>query len=281
MLCVLFALALLSGIGGGSPATAALEDFEAFAIADGTAVLLDVSTLNEHTIANGQGPGLVQAGCTYSGNGLQWNGKGYYGQVSRNIQADVGPLLLSYDYPVNGFNLALSAFDGYPDTVQVSVFNSNYQLIATLGPISVAGATPVPIGFRAPDIRFVEVLGSAHSWSPMIDDHQFGDVGGMHLSTTGVPGGVMDFEVRGAFPNGLVALCHAFGTGSHSGVNPFTGNTLTTGLSSTRFTVAHLGSTNASGMMSYSTLVPPAAAGLVAVQAVDLYGDAVSNVISL
>lgn len=91
----------------------------------------------------------------------------------------------------------------------------------------------------------------------------------------------MDFEVRGAFPNGLVALCHAFGTGSHSGVNPFTGNTLTTGLSSTRFTVAHLGSTNASGMMSYSTLVPPAAAGLVAVQAVDLYGDAVSNVISL
>lgn len=101
------------------------------------------------------------------------------------------------------------------------------------------------------------------------------------LSTTGAPGGTMTFEVSGATPGGPVAYIYAFGLGSHSEFNPFTGTLVTTGLSSTGFKVAAVVGADAAGHYVYTAVVPGAAAGLVHVQAVDATTDTVSNVVSL
>ena len=94
--------ATLDGILGGSAVT---EDFESFSVAFGSADSLDVASLDAFTIANGQGPGLVQPGATYwdpSATQLQWNGDTYFGLESQTllsngstgqIGVDVAPVL--------------------------------------------------------------------------------------------------------------------------------------------------------------------------------------------
>ncbi len=113
------------------------------------------------------------------------------------------------------------------------------------------------------------------------DDFTVNGGGGLTLSATGAPGGSMTFDVSGATPAGPVAYCYAFGTGSHPAFNPLTGNTIVTGLASTRFTVAHIGGADAAGNYSHTTNVPGVAAGLVHVQAVDAVTDGLTNVVAL
>ncbi len=105
--------------------------------------------------------------------------------------------------------------------------------------------------------------------------------GGLNLSTTGAPGGVMSFDVSGATPAGPMAYLYAFGTGSYSRVNPLTGNVLITGLSSNGITVHATPNADAAGNYSLSATVPSGAAGLVCVQVVDLLSDGLSNVVCL
>ena len=92
------------------------------------------------------------------------------------------------------------------------------------------------------------------------------------------PNGWTDFFITNATPVSPVALVYAFGTGSHSGTNPITGNTVITGLSSTNFTVGATMSSDGGGVAFHTAQVPSAAIGLVCVQAIDLASDAVSNV---
>ncbi|MBC8405706.1 MAG: hypothetical protein H8E15_10795 [Planctomycetes bacterium] len=113
------------------------------------------------------------------------------------------------------------------------------------------------------------------------DDFTVNGGGGLTLSTTGAAGGSMTFDVSGATPAGPVAYCYAFGTGSHPAFNPLTGNTIVTGLASTRFTVAYIGGADAAGNSSHTTNVPGAAAGLVHVQCVDAVTDGLTNVVAL
>jgi hypothetical protein len=121
------------------------------------------------------------------------------------------------------------------------------------------------------------------TWDAYFDNWNFNDGcgGGFSLATTGSAGGPMTFDVSGATATGPVALCYAFGTGSHAGYNPISGNVVVTGLSSTRFTVAKVGASDINGDFSYGTPVPGGAAGVVSVQAIDLISDAVSNVVNL
>jgi hypothetical protein len=113
------------------------------------------------------------------------------------------------------------------------------------------------------------------------DDWSLNGGGGISLTSTGSAGGAMTFDVSGATAFGVVAVCYAFGTGSHRVFNPITGNTVTTGLSSTRFTIAAIGAADASGNYTLARSVPSGAAGRVHVQAVDANTDGCSNVLSL
>ena len=109
----------------------------------------------------------------------------------------------------------------------------------------------------------------------------YGEGAGMTLTTTGAPGGTMSFDTTGASPGGTVATMYAFGIGSHTVSNPITGNSVTTGLASTGFTIADLSAADGSGTSSYSAFVPSAAAGLVSVQSGDGLTDGLSNVVNL
>ncbi|MBC8403687.1 MAG: FG-GAP repeat protein [Planctomycetes bacterium] len=101
------------------------------------------------------------------------------------------------------------------------------------------------------------------------------------LSQTGLPGGNMSFQVSGATPGGQVGVVYSFGSGAHVVTNPLTGNLITTGLSSTGFTLGTVGSADGEGDFEYSTYVPASAAGLVYVQAIDGTNDRTCNVLSL
>jgi hypothetical protein len=105
--------------------------------------------------------------------------------------------------------------------------------------------------------------------------------GGMTLTLSGAPGGSMTFTVSGATANSPVAYIYAFGTGSHARFNPISGNMITTGLSSLRFTVAIIVTADASGNFSFNSSVPAGAAGVVHMQAVDAVSDGLSGVIGL
>jgi hypothetical protein len=101
------------------------------------------------------------------------------------------------------------------------------------------------------------------------------------MTTTGIPGGVMDFDVFGGTPGGSVALVHASSTGSHVVTNPLTGRAVLMGLGAAGFSVPAVGTADAAGMVSFSATVPAGAAGRVFVQAIDGQDESTSNVEAL
>jgi hypothetical protein len=109
----------------------------------------------------------------------------------------------------------------------------------------------------------------------------FSDYDGFYLGAIGSPGGAMTFITGGATPNGIVATAYAFGTGAHRVWNSVTGNRITTGLSTFRFTIADIQTADSLGQTSFSVTVPGAAAGVISVQSLDATTDGLSNVIDL
>ncbi len=122
-----------------------------------------------------------------------------------------------------------------------------------------------------------------HGWDVGIVDmgYHYRDPNNVTLSTTGVPGGPMTFDVAGGTATGPLVYLYAFGTGSYQATNPYTGNVVVTGLSAFHLTVADVVAANASGGYSYSATVPAAAAGVVFVQVLDGFTDRFSNVVGL
>ena len=180
-----------SGCGG----PCITEDFETYVLAAGTAETLSgITMLDETTVANGQGPGLVEDGCVYSclSGSLQWNDAGYFGQVSRNIIANSGDstIILEYDATVNAVDFNLSAFDGFSDTATVEAFDTGGVSLGVLGPLAIPDATPVPVSFAIAGIKTIVIVGT-QGWSPLINDHVFCSAGasGTITQTAGLASG--------------------------------------------------------------------------------------------
>lgn len=143
---------LLAALQLAAPAGAqTLGKYETYAGRGSGAMVLGISSLDEHSIANGQGPGLVLDGCTYSCAGdLQWNGTGYSGATSQIVLSNAnGQLHLTYGTPVNSMSVDLMAYDGYGDTVVVTVYNSAMVPIHTSPPILIPNSAPVPFSYAA------------------------------------------------------------------------------------------------------------------------------------
>ncbi|MCG2419635.1 M36 family metallopeptidase, partial [Aequorivita sp. F47161] len=168
------------------------DDFETYAPpAGGADQLIGVTALDETTVANGQGPGLVADGCVYSATDIfQWNDAGYFGQVNRNILsiATDATLNLNYDSPVSSVDFNLSAFSGWPDTVTVEAFDTGGGSLGVIGPISVPDPTPVPVSFAITGIKTIVIVGT-NSFSPIINDHVFCSSVGTITQTAGLPSG--------------------------------------------------------------------------------------------
>ena len=172
--------ATLDSILGSGAVT---EDFESFQIDNGNAVVELGSNyiLNSSTIYQGQGPGLVIDGVNFIGEtGIQWNGKDWFGQNSRNILSAYSgnpPATLYIDFlnPTNALGLDFSAFTGYPDVADINVYGPDKTSLLYSGSVSVPGSTPVFWGFfDSSGIGKVALDSRSYTWGAIIDNVEFG-----------------------------------------------------------------------------------------------------------
>jgi hypothetical protein len=171
--------AALQGLIGG-PGT--VENFEAYAISTGGADTLSCdtgNTLHAGSICNGQGPGLVNANLSLSAPGaLQWDAAGYFGAPSKEFVA-FQPLTIDFVSAVGAFGVDLRAFVGFPADASMSVFAADD--VTLLGVVSgiVLGTDGVPVFAGWEDAagigRFV-LTQTSHSWSPIVDNIEWGRV---------------------------------------------------------------------------------------------------------
>jgi hypothetical protein len=276
--CHLAAIAAAFLLAGSAVAQTTLEKFETFAGLGSGAVTLGVAALDEHTIANGQGPGLVLDGCTYSCAGeLQWNGTGYYGSTSQNILSNTnGRLDLIYDAPVTSMSVDLMAYDGYGDVVVVTVYNGALLPIYTSPPIAIPDSAHVPFAYSAASIGGVSLQSSNYPWSALIDNHEFGR-GGPTLSRAGTCPGTVSATVTGATPNGNVALAIALNAGSFTIPGGPCGGTV---LGLQQPSLVGIFNANGAGTFTLSGNLPAGFCGR-RLQAVDIASCTATNVVQL
>ena len=164
--------ALLGGQG-------TLETFEAYAIADGNAqVLQDCAVLDAASVCMGQGPGLVGPGLTLrSLVTLSWNGPGWEGAPSKEVLAyDSTSLAIEFTTPAQAAGLDVRTFTDFPVTATLDVFGAD--LTTLLGSIEVplpATGAPQFLGWQdEAGIGRITVTQNAWWWSPQIDNVEFG-----------------------------------------------------------------------------------------------------------
>lgn len=267
---------------------AVVEDFEAYLIAPGSAELTGSQVIFEGTITGtGQGPGLVLPGCSYycdSAGQLQWNGDSYFGLASKKILATTPTQQLGIRYyvPQPSVSLNLHAFDGFPDIARIDAYDNTGALVASVGPINVPDSSPVPVTVTAANISRVEINGANYAWSPIIDDHDYdsGTSCGLQLSVSGSCPGPMTFTVNGGAPGDPCKFGYAFGTGSYViPIGPCAGTV--TGLDATATPVPGIYPFDGAGQVNQVFVIPPAACGLIYVQAFNFADCCTSNVIAL
>ncbi len=158
------------------------DDFERYSIVAGGADSLGTPILDSTTIANSQGPGLVNFGATYSdGSGvqLQWNGDSYYGLVTKTLLANGygGMIRIDYAGSVQAMGLDARAFAGYAYSGFMDVFNGSTVVGSVAFSLTSGGSESEFLGYQnAGGITHVEISSTNYGWSPIIDDHTYGTV---------------------------------------------------------------------------------------------------------
>ena len=155
-----------------------VETFEAFNIANGTAIRVDCPVLDSSAICNGQGPGLVLPGVSYvfttSG---QWDGAGYFGSTSKEILSSDSPFTINFTPAVTIFGVNLRAYTGYPATATVTVYGpDDTTVIGTLSNVYLGSAgVALRVGWQnSTGIGKVVLAQTGQLFSPIIDDLEFG-----------------------------------------------------------------------------------------------------------
>jgi len=253
---------------GSTIAASVVDDFETYAVAVGAAEVIGVDTLDDTTIASGQGPGLVADGCTYTagpGGSLQWNGSAYYGTASQNILSNTnGILTMLYDSATGDISFDLDAYVGFADTATITGYDDLGILVFTSAPITLPGGVPVPYSYSGTPVHEIRVTGSAFSWSPLVDNHAYGP-GGPSLDIIGSCPGLVDIQVSNATPFGAVALAYGPAGSFTMAAGPCPGLTLDLAAPNLLILVG----ADVSGFFSLSVTAPAGACG-ISLQAVDL-----------
>ncbi|MCC7290970.1 MAG: hypothetical protein IT449_02790 [Phycisphaerales bacterium] len=162
---------LMNLLNGGTT-----DDFERYVVADGNAETLNIFDLSDATVANGQGPNLVNPGVIYfSAEKIQWNGRTYFGLPSRAISTSANSIGFSYEGMTQVMGIDLHAYAGFSDTVTVRVFSPDGVLLGSTAVTLPNDASPAFVGFRHDDgIGALEVISQTRSFSAVLDNHSFG-----------------------------------------------------------------------------------------------------------
>lgn len=167
---------LLSRLG----ANAVIEDFEAYTFSQYHAAVLQLACLDDTSVANGQGPGLVQPGATYCdpvGVELQWNDHLYFQLTTKSILCDNSvQIRILYTQPVTAMGVDLAAFIGYPYTGTATIYDTANNALGTVSiALTAGGAERFFLGWaNAAGIGRVDIFSGTYAWSPIIDDHVYG-----------------------------------------------------------------------------------------------------------
>lgn len=198
------------------------------------------------------------------------------------LQNSAGTDIL-FSTPVNSVSLIAGDFGGDDDSpLTLTAYDAGGGVVGSVT-IPWNGSPPFALLSVSGNgiVRVHYASGGSFTNSTFIDDITF-EVTGPTLTSTGTPGGPMTFDVAGATPGGPVVYFYAFGLGSFAGTNPYTGNLVTTGLSSSNFTVISVVTADGAGAATLShPNVPVAAIGLAHVQAIDGLTDSFTNTLSL
>jgi hypothetical protein len=164
--------ALLAGRG-------TLEDFESFDVAVGSGDSLNCATLDAAAICEGQGPGLVEDGVsfTFRGYGI-WDGAGYYGSESKELLSSDYAIYIDFTAPVQAFGVDLRAFTGFAAPAHMRVLGPDgTTLLGTSFFVLSETGAPVFAGWEdLGGIGRIELSQSQHPWSPILDDLEFGPI---------------------------------------------------------------------------------------------------------
>lgn len=258
-----------------------VEDFESYNVPVGSAGTVGHLALDENTVSgDGQGPGLVLDGCSYSCNfnDLQWNGRDYWGAWSQNILtlSPDGILTLTYDTPVTVIGFDMSALQGWGDSAIVTVYNGSGSVIYTSSPISVPGPSPVFFGYSAASIGKVTIDSQALPWGTLIDNNEYGGSGGPQLAKNGTCPGAVTLKATACTAGGQVAILYGPAGSFTKNGNPCNG--LVLGISNP--TLGAMLNANGAGAASLSFNAPPGACGRT-VQGVDVTSCQATNSIVL
>ena len=165
--------ALQTILGGGGT----IENFEALATS-GAGAILTCPTLTSASICNGQGPGLVQPGLTFSGpDSLQWNNIGWFGAPSRELQVRTGPIVIDFATAPDAFGVDLRTFSSFPGDANMDIYGADdTTLLGSITGIALS-VTGIPVfaGWQdAGGIGRVVLTQTLQSWSPIIDNLEYG-----------------------------------------------------------------------------------------------------------
>lgn len=154
------------------------DAFQAFNIASGSAARLGIISMNSTSTVDGQGPGLLDPGVTYSTetstSSLQWDGNNYSGSTKQEILSDDNELFLSYTMPVDAMGVDLRAFTGFGQGYTAFVFNGATLVGEVTGTLANDGSTQFFGWENAGGITEVVFDSTAQGWSPIIQEHSYG-----------------------------------------------------------------------------------------------------------
>jgi hypothetical protein len=262
--------ALLAGTG-------TTDDFETYDIAEGDAEYTNRRYMDYTTKLNGQGPGLVNLGAGYhaAADVIQWNGKNWYGLPNKTISSGT-PHIIQYHTRTQVIGIDLHAFAGFGQDARVDIFDANYELVDTKVFTLPGDASAAFVGYQYTDgiIRWVSLTSLTYGWSPILNDHTYGEIGGgLTLSIDQLVGGqTTTISVTNAVPNDTVIIAyspHGGGpTNSRWGINVY----LTCPISTFAWQTA-----DGSGNVTLSGVCPNNPGNHLWFQALDLEAGDLSN----
>jgi hypothetical protein len=144
------------------------ETFEGYNISDGSAV------------AGIQGPltapmyGLI-GGATYSSgnNSFQWNGRGWYGQASRDIIANANTMTITYASASRAVGMDISGYEFYSDNGSVSFYGAS-GLLGTVSLTTNGDGSATFVGWAdAGGITSAVVTDTYWGWGLIVDNNQY------------------------------------------------------------------------------------------------------------
>ena len=174
----------LAGILGASAYT---ETFEEYSVTAGSATGSVIGVLDNTTVANGQGPGLVGPGISFSaanpgtGEYAQWDAAGYYGAPSTellfgNSGTNTNTLNINFSQPQAAFGLDVRDFSGFTANLTISVYSTGGTLLYTSPTPYALTGTPIFVGYQSTTgIGSVSLTdtGTYDTWTPIIDNVEF------------------------------------------------------------------------------------------------------------